>query len=92
MQARRKVVARCCSASCLRVRGKTRRKHIVRAIIDMGKNLKQRMIAEGIETQEQLTLLQSWRCAEGQGSLFSRPVPAAQFTQLLQLGITESVV
>jgi diguanylate cyclase (GGDEF)-like protein/PAS domain S-box-containing protein len=65
---------------------------IVRAIIDMGKNLKQRVIAEGIETQEQLALLQSWRCTEGQGYLFSRPVPAAQFAQLLQLGITETVV
>ena len=48
------------------------------------------MIAEGIETQEQLGLLQSWHCAEGQGYLFSRPVPAAQFAQLLQLGITET--
>ena len=57
---------------------------IVRAIIDMSKNLKQRVIAEGIETQEQFALLQSWRCAEGRGYLFSRPVPAAQFAQLLQ--------
>jgi hypothetical protein len=48
------------------------------------------VIAEGIETQEQLGLLQSWHCAEGQGYLFSRPVPAAQFAQLLQLGITET--
>jgi diguanylate cyclase len=58
----------------------------------MGKNLKQRVIAERIETQERLALLESWRCAEGQGYLFSRPVPAAQFAQLLQLGITETVV
>jgi diguanylate cyclase (GGDEF)-like protein/PAS domain S-box-containing protein len=65
---------------------------IVRAIIDMGKNLKQRVIAEGIETQEQLGLLQSWHCAEGQGYLFSRPVPGAQFAQLLRSGITETVV
>jgi diguanylate cyclase (GGDEF)-like protein/PAS domain S-box-containing protein len=65
---------------------------IVRAIIDMGKNLKQRVIAEGIETQEQLALLQAWHCAEGQGYLFSRPVPAAQFAHLLQLGVTETVV
>jgi EAL domain-containing protein (putative c-di-GMP-specific phosphodiesterase class I) len=65
---------------------------IVRAIIDMGKNLKLRVIAEGIETQEQLALLQTCQCAEGQGYLFSRPVPAAQFAQLLQLGITETVV
>ena len=64
---------------------------IVRAIIDMGKNLKKRVIAEGIETQEQLALLQSWHCAEGQGYLFSRPVPAAQFAQLLQTGVSETV-
>jgi diguanylate cyclase (GGDEF)-like protein/PAS domain S-box-containing protein len=65
---------------------------IVRAIIDMGKNLKKRVIAEGIETQEQLAHLQAWHCAEGQGYLFSRPVPAAQFAQLLQSGVTETVV
>src|SRR2546427_2573268 len=63
---------------------------IVRAIIDMGKNLKKRVIAEGIETQEQLALLQSWHCAEGQGYLFSPPVPAAQFAQLLQTGISQT--
>jgi EAL domain-containing protein (putative c-di-GMP-specific phosphodiesterase class I) len=64
---------------------------IVRAIIDMGKNLKKQVIAEGIETQEQLALLRSWHCAEGQGYLFSRPVPAAQFAQLLQTGVSETV-
>jgi len=64
---------------------------IVRAIIDMGKNLKQRVIAEGIETQEQLALLQAWHCAEGQGYLFSRPVPAAQFARLLQTGVSETI-
>ncbi len=64
---------------------------IVRAIIDMGKNLKKRVIAEGIETQEQLALLQSWHCAEGQGYLFSRPVPAAPFARLLQTGVSETV-
>src|SRR2546428_10119391 len=63
---------------------------IVRAIIDMGKNLKKRVIAEGIETQEHLALLQSWHCAEGQGYLFSRPMPAAQFAQLLQTGISQT--
>jgi EAL domain-containing protein (putative c-di-GMP-specific phosphodiesterase class I) len=46
---------------------------IVTAIIDMGRNLKQRVIAEGVETQEQLAFLQEWHCAEGQGYLFSRP-------------------
>jgi diguanylate cyclase (GGDEF)-like protein/PAS domain S-box-containing protein len=63
---------------------------IVRAIIDMGKNLKQRVIAEGIETQGQLALLRAWNCEEGQGYLFSRPVPAAQFAHLLQTGVSET--
>jgi diguanylate cyclase (GGDEF)-like protein/PAS domain S-box-containing protein len=65
---------------------------IVSAIIDMGKNLKQRVIAEGIETEEQRAFLQARHCAEGQGYLFSRPLAAAEFAHLLQLGITETVV
>jgi diguanylate cyclase (GGDEF)-like protein/PAS domain S-box-containing protein len=65
---------------------------IVSAIIDMGKNLKQRVIAEGIETQEQLTFLQAHHCAEGQGYLFSRPLAAAQFAHLLQMGLTDTVI
>jgi diguanylate cyclase (GGDEF)-like protein len=65
---------------------------IVSAIIDMGKNLKQRVIAEGVETQGQLAFLQSQRCAEGQGYLFSRPLGAAQFTYLLQTGLTGTVL
>ncbi|HWO34059.1 MAG TPA: EAL domain-containing protein, partial [Candidatus Acidoferrum sp.] len=64
---------------------------IVSAIIDMGKNLKQSVIAEGIETQEQRAFLQVHLCAEGQGYLFSLPLAAAQFAHLLQVGITETV-
>ena len=65
---------------------------IVSAIIDMGKNLKQRVIAEGIETEEQRAFLQAHHCAEGQGYLFSRPLAAAQFEHLLQMGLAETVV
>jgi diguanylate cyclase (GGDEF)-like protein/PAS domain S-box-containing protein len=65
---------------------------IVSAIIDMGKNLKQRVIAEGIETQEQLAFLQAQHCVEGQGYLFSRPLAAAEFAHLLQMGLTETIV
>jgi EAL domain-containing protein (putative c-di-GMP-specific phosphodiesterase class I) len=64
---------------------------IVSAIIDMGKNLNQRVIAEGVETHEQLAFLQARRCEEGQGYLFSRPVAAAQFAQLLQQGMATVV-
>jgi diguanylate cyclase (GGDEF)-like protein len=64
---------------------------IVTAIIDMGRSLKQRVIAEGIETREQLTFLQARHCAEGQGYLFSRPLAAAQFAALLHTGVAQAV-
>jgi diguanylate cyclase (GGDEF)-like protein/PAS domain S-box-containing protein len=65
---------------------------IVSAIINMGKSLKHLVVAEGIETQEQRAYLQAQSCAEGQGYLFSRPLAAAQFAQLLLIGIAETVV
>jgi diguanylate cyclase (GGDEF)-like protein/PAS domain S-box-containing protein len=65
---------------------------IVSAIIGMGKNLKQRVIAEGIETQQQLDFLRDQHCAEGQGYLFSPPLDAAQFARLLQMSLIEPVV
>jgi EAL domain-containing protein (putative c-di-GMP-specific phosphodiesterase class I) len=56
---------------------------IVSAIIAMGMNLKQRVVAEGIETQRQLDFLKTHRCAEGQGYFFGRPMAADQFSNLL---------
>ena len=64
---------------------------IVSAIINMGKSLKHLVVAEGIETQLQRAYLQTQQCAQGQGYLFSRPLAAAQFAQLLQSGITTVV-
>src|SRR6202021_2342779 len=48
---------------------------IVSAIIDMGKNLRLNVVAEGVETNEELGFLQSRYCDEAQGYYFSRPVP-----------------
>ena len=56
---------------------------IVSAIIGMGRNLSQRVIAEGVETQEQLDYLQFHQCAEGQGFFFSEPLPANEFPRWL---------
>jgi diguanylate cyclase (GGDEF)-like protein/PAS domain S-box-containing protein len=56
---------------------------IVAAVIGMGRNLKQRVIAEGVETQAQLEFLQARHCDEGQGFHFSHPVPAEDFARLL---------
>jgi diguanylate cyclase (GGDEF)-like protein/PAS domain S-box-containing protein len=65
---------------------------IVSAIIHMGKSLKHLVIAEGVETQEQRAYLQTQRCTEGQGYLFSRPLGAAQFAHLLQMAMKDTVV
>jgi len=51
---------------------------IVRAMITMCRGLGIGVIAEGVETQEQLEILRKLQCDEYQGYLFSRPVPAEE--------------
>ncbi len=48
---------------------------IIRAIVELGQSLGMTAIAEGVETEEDLTMLRDLGCAEGQGYLFSRPLP-----------------
>ena len=57
---------------------------IVSAVIGLGKNLNQRVIAEGVETPEQLAFLRNQECEEGQGFHFSHAVPAKAFGALLE--------
>ncbi|PLA74471.1 GGDEF-domain containing protein [Hydrogenovibrio sp. SC-1] len=54
---------------------------IVSAIIEMGHSLGLKVLAEGIETPNQLDILKKLGCDEGQGYLFSRPLPAKEFEQ-----------
>ena len=54
----------------------------LRAVISMCKTLKKRVVAEGVETREQLAFLATERCSEGQGYYFSPPVGAEHFAQL----------
>jgi diguanylate cyclase (GGDEF)-like protein/PAS domain S-box-containing protein len=58
--------------------------NIVTALIGMGKNLRMRVVAEGIETRLQWEILREHACPQGQGFLFSRPVPAEEFGRLLR--------
>ncbi|HEX6085102.1 MAG TPA: PAS domain S-box protein [Thermoanaerobaculia bacterium] len=57
---------------------------IISAVISMARALNLRVIAEGVETEEQLDFLRREQCAEMQGYLYSQPLPAAEFEQALE--------
>ena len=63
---------------------------IVTAVIGMGRSLKMRVVAEGVETREELEFLRAHQCEEAQGYYFSHPVPPQQFAKLLKSGIPEA--
>jgi len=56
---------------------------IVNAVIGMGKSLNMRVLAEGVETEEQLAFLKGQNCPEAQGYYFGRPMAVGEFAQLL---------
>jgi EAL domain-containing protein (putative c-di-GMP-specific phosphodiesterase class I) len=55
---------------------------IVSAVVDMGKNLNMRVVAEGVETLEQYAFLKRHRCPEAQGFYFSKPMSATAIARL----------
>ena len=58
-------------------------KSIIRAVIAMGHGLNLMVIAEGVETREQLDFLRENQCDEVQGYLFSKPIQAAEIPKML---------
>ncbi|NIA57838.1 EAL domain-containing protein [Massilia sp. TW-1] len=69
---------------------------IVRSIITLGQSLQLEVIAEGVETEEQLAYLRRHRCDQIQGFYVSRPLPAVEFECMLSEhrgeNVTESAV
>jgi EAL domain-containing protein (putative c-di-GMP-specific phosphodiesterase class I) len=60
---------------------------IVCSIINLGQNLNMTTVAEGVETERQLTMLRVAGCSEAQGYLFSRPVPVNELRFIHKLEI-----
>ena len=65
---------------------------IVTAVISMARSLKLRVVAEGVETPQELAFLRAHQCDEAQGCYLSPPVPPERFARLLRTGIVEPVV
>lgn len=64
---------------------------IATAIIGLAQNLKLKVVAEGVETEEQLQFVRERKCDQMQGYLLSRPLPADKFEQWLSARIDSSV-
>lgn len=64
---------------------------IIRAILYLGRSFNLEVIAEGIETEEQLARLRKKGCEEGQGYLFGKPMAASEFSLRLKTGDTRSM-
>jgi diguanylate cyclase (GGDEF)-like protein len=56
---------------------------IVRTLVELGRSLGLRTVAEGVESPDAQTMLRDYGCDEAQGYLFSRPIPAEQFVAWL---------
>ncbi len=57
---------------------------IVQSVLGLGRSLEMTVVAEGVETEAQVAWLLAQGCAQGQGWLFGRPVPAAAARRLIE--------
>ncbi|MEO8457549.1 MAG: EAL domain-containing protein [Chloroflexota bacterium] len=65
---------------------------IIASVISLGHELNLSVIAEGVETEEQLQFLRDQKCDEFQGFLFSRPVPADEFRKIISVSPPAAVL
>jgi EAL domain-containing protein (putative c-di-GMP-specific phosphodiesterase class I) len=57
----------------------------------MAKSLRQRVVAEGVETEEQMKFLRTHGCDDAQGNYFSKPVVAEHFAKLLKTSTADAI-
>lgn len=67
-------------------------REIISTIVSMAKNLKLKVIAEGVETESQIDLLKSLGCLEVQGYFFSPPLPSGEYESFMKKGLPQSVL
>jgi diguanylate cyclase (GGDEF)-like protein/PAS domain S-box-containing protein len=65
---------------------------IVTAVISMGRSLNLRVVAEGLETREELAFLRAQQCDEAQGYYFSRPILPEQFVTVFETGLGDTML
>ncbi|NWA27282.1 bifunctional diguanylate cyclase/phosphodiesterase [Pseudomonas gingeri] len=65
---------------------------LVHAMVNLAHNLHLEVVAEGVETPEQLALLREFGCDQVQGYLISKPLPLAELVEYLTFGAAQSVV
>jgi len=63
---------------------------VVRAMISMGRSMQLKVVAEGVETREQLECLRRYGCPEWQGYFFSQAVDSGEFIRRLRCEATAS--
>jgi EAL domain-containing protein (putative c-di-GMP-specific phosphodiesterase class I) len=63
---------------------------VVSAVINMGKSLHMRVVAEGVEAPDQLAFLKEHGCSEAQGYYFSRPLKASEFAHWMRHSAAEN--
>jgi diguanylate cyclase (GGDEF)-like protein len=61
---------------------------ITKTVILLGQSLNLTVIAEGVETAEQLTMLEQYACEEAQGYLFSKPITSVNLEQFIRIPIS----
>ncbi|MNQ57513.1 Cyclic di-GMP phosphodiesterase Gmr [compost metagenome] len=65
---------------------------LVHAMINLAHNLHLEVVAEGVETPEQLELLQGFGCDQVQGYLISKPLPLAELVEYLTFGCSQQAI
>ena len=63
---------------------------IATAIIALGNSLRLKVIAEGVETEEQLAMLRNMGCHQAQGYLLGRPMPAEEFAEYVRQSVNSN--